>query len=264
MHQEIFKEAQLPWAELRQLGLVKEGKLLISEKDKRALLSGRRTSMQQLKDIGGENLHIAAIDVKLSLRKTGDGDIQLQAHPIHKYPIRPEALEEIEAVQLVSGSNEVLHKNLADQEGNIREVFFEYDAETREFILTDPFKITVPDQVNGEKLTPAQREHYRRGKEVELSEGTRFRYTGVDADPVRSNRLLLVTSILIDGGITYLAYEGLKAMRGNHNHDPEASYQSEGYQNARAEMEKQHKSVSKDQKTDSGETRGYTRSGHSR
>jgi hypothetical protein len=264
MNQQIFKKEQLPLAELEQLGLVKNGELLLSENDKQALLSGRRTSMQQLQNINSSHIHIAAIDVKLSLTQGEDGNVRLQAHPIHKYPQQPAALTELEAVQFVSGQIDVLHKTLPGVDGKPKEVFYEYDSETHEFIETDPLQIIVPDRINGEELTPAQRERYRKGKEIELSDGTNLRYTGVDPDPVRSNRLMLVASILVDGGLTYLAYQALKAFRGNTNHNPEAAHQSEGYKKAKSEIEQHVLKPEAFQNVDTGQNREYTRTGRSR
>lgn len=264
MNQQIFKKEQLPLAELGRLGLAKNGELLLGENDMRALLCGRRTSMQQLQNINGDSIHIAAIDVKLSLAQGEDGSVRLQAHPIHKYPQQPAALTELEAVQFVSGQIDVLHKTVPGADGKEKDVFYEYDSETHEFIETDPSRITVPDRINGEELSPAQRERYRKGKEIELSDGTSLRYTGIDADPVRSNRLMLVASILVDGGLTYLAYRTLKAFRGNTNHHPQAAHQSEGYKKAKSEMEQQGQKAAASQNLDTGQNREYTRSGRSR
>lgn len=264
MNQKIYQEKDLPWAELEELGLASKGKLLLDQSDKDALLSGRRTSVRQLSDIKDGSLQISAIDVKLSLKPDDAGKLQLQAHPIHKYPQQPEALTDLETVQFVSGLTDVLHKTVPGPDGKEREVFYEYDSETHEFIETDPLKITVPDRINGEELTPAQRERYRKGKEIEMSDGTNLRYTGIDADPVRSNRLMLVASILVDGGLTYLAFKALKAFRGNSNHNPEAAQQSEAYKKAKSAMEQQAQKSEASQNVDTGQNREYTRSGRSR
>jgi hypothetical protein len=264
MNQKIYQEKDLPWAELEELGLASKGKLLLEKSDKEALLSGRRTSLQQLSDIKDGSLHISAIDVKLSIKPDAAGKLQLQAHPIHKYPQQPAALTELEAVQFVSGQIDILHKTVPGADGKQKEVFYEYDSETHEFIESDPLQITVPDRINGEEVTPAQRERYRKGKEIELSDGTNLRYTGVDPDPVRSNRLMLVASILVDGGLTYLAYHALKAFRGSTNHHPDAAHQSEGYKKAKSEMDQHTRKPEASQNIDTGHTREYTRTGRSR
>jgi hypothetical protein len=71
----------------------------------------------------------------------------------------------------------------------------EYDPETREFIVSDTEKILAPDMVNNEFLTPAQKENYRKGKEVQIADGTKLNYSATDHHGIRSNKLRLVASI---------------------------------------------------------------------
>jgi hypothetical protein len=172
-------------------------------------------------------------------------------------------LDELEAVQLISGEKRTIYKKLKQGEDLYHEAIFEFDSDTGEFVKTDPLKISIPEKVNNEELTEAQKERYRQGQEVELKEGTTFRYTGVDANPVRADKLLLIASILIDGGLTYLAYHGLKALAGNRNNDPKAAIKSEGYNKAYAEME-QHKPQNQKVNPDTDHDRSYTRSGRAR
>lgn len=264
MNQKIYNQTELPWADLEKLGLANQGKLLLSETDQEALLSGRRTSLRKLSDIGDGYLHISEIDVKLSLKHDDNGKLQLQAHPINRYPEPPHGLDEHEAAQLISGEKTIIYKKLKESELNSLDVIFEYDPETREFIKTDPKKISVPDRVNGEELSPGQREQFRKGEVVEISDGTKFRYTGIDPDPIRADRMLLIASILIDGGLTYVAYHGLKTLAGFLNKDPKAAEKSEAYLKTEREMEAQKakQQIHKIELND--HSRSYTRSGHSR
>jgi hypothetical protein len=264
MDQKIYHEKGLPWADLEKLGLANDGKLLLSQTDQDALLSGRRTSLRKLKDIGDTGLHIGEIDVKLSLKGDDKGKLQLQAHPINRYPEPPAGLEEHEAAQLISGEKMLIYKKLHESGNSPYPSIFEYDPETREFIKTDPGKISVPDRVNGEELSPVQREQFRKGEVVEISDGTKFRYTGVDPDPFRADRMLLIASILIDGGLTYVAYHGLKTLAGFLNKDPKAAHKTEAYLKTEAEMEsrKAQLQIGKNERNDPN--RSYTRSGHSR
>lgn len=114
----------------------------------------------------------------------------------------------------------------------------EFDSDTNEFIITDTEKIWVPDQVNGEILSLDQKERYRKGKEVELQDGTRLQYTGKEREGVRSNKIALVASIMIDGGLSFALYHGLKAMFGE-KHDQKSKEFSKGYDQAVKDMKKQ-------------------------
>ena len=66
----------------------------------------------------------------------------------------------------------------------------------------------APDMVNGEYLTAAQKENYRKGREVKLADlaNQSCNYSGTDVNGIRSNKLALIASILIDGGLSYMLY----------------------------------------------------------
>jgi hypothetical protein len=232
-----FKEKDLPIKELETIGLASRGQLLLNVDDLKALLSGRRTGLMQLENLEAEGIQIKAMDAKVSLRTNKDGKTDLLIHPIYRKPATPDFLDDNEAKQLEKG--EVAHflKTTADDKGNKKETLVEYDSETREFIVSDTEKIMAPDMVNSEFLTPAQKENYRKGKEVELADKTTFSYSGTDINGIRSNRLALIASILVDGGLSYMVYKGLNAAFGK-KHDPkEAEDLSPGYYSAMEDME---------------------------
>jgi hypothetical protein len=66
--------------------------------------------------------------------------------------------------------------------------------------------------VNNEFLTPAQKENYRKGKEVQIAGRHQVQLFRVDHHGIRSNKLALVASILMDGGLSYMVFKGLNAM----------------------------------------------------
>ncbi|MGY3212420.1 DUF4099 domain-containing protein [Mucilaginibacter sp. HD30] len=238
-----FKEKDLPIKDLEAIGLASGGQLLLNVDDLKALLSGRRTNLMQLKDLEAEGFRIKALDAKVSLRVNSDGKTDLLIHPIYRKPARPDYLDDNEAEQLEKG--EVAHflKITKDDKGNKKELLVEFDAETREYIVSDTEKIMVPDMVNSEFLTPAQKENYRRGKEVQLADKTAFSYSGTDIHGIRSNRLALIASVLIDGGLSYMVYKGLNAAFGK-KHDPEeAEFLSPGYHSAMQDLEDQRPAV---------------------
>jgi hypothetical protein len=97
--------------------------------------------------------------------------------------------------------------------------------------------------VNGEFLTAAQKENYRKGKEVQIADGTRFNYSATDSKGVRSNKLALIASLLIDGGLTYIAYRALNAIFGHKRDGNEVQKLSAGYYNALRDMQEQQGQV---------------------
>ncbi|MCQ6957051.1 hypothetical protein [Mucilaginibacter aquariorum] len=72
---------------------------------------------------------------------------------------------------------------------------------------------------------------------MELADKTKFSFSGTDVNGIRSNRLALVASILIDGGLSYMLYQGLNAAFGEKQDPKEAEFQSPGYHSAKEDLE---------------------------
>jgi hypothetical protein len=238
-----FKEKDLPFAELEKLGLASGGQLLLNVDDLKALLSGRRTSLLQLSNLEAENFRISSLDAKLSLKPDSSGRLDLLIHPVYRKPVTPDFLDDHEARQLERGEVASLLRITRDDKGNKTEVLVEYDPETREFIVSDTEKILSPDVVNNEFLTPAQKEHYRKGKEVQLADKTIFAYSGIDIHGIRSNKIALVASVLIDGGLSYVLYKGLNALFNRKREPEEAARLSPGYHNGIKDMDEQRANI---------------------
>lgn len=241
----IYKESDLPIRDLETIGLAAGGQLLLNTEDLRALLSGRRTNLLHLENLETGSFKIQAIDAKISLRRDAQGKTGLLIHPIYQRPATPDFLDDNEAHQLEKGELASLLKITRDDKGNTKEVLVEYDPETREFIVSATEKILVPDMVNNEFLTAAQKENYRKGREVALADRTRFNYSGTDSHGIRSNRLALIASILIDGGLSYMVYKGLNAAFGK-QHDKDAASLSPGYHSAMQDLEDQRPVINND------------------
>lgn len=271
MKKEIFSERELPMAELEKIGLAQKGKLLITDENKTALLAGRRTNLIRLQNLKDENVQIGEMEAKISLYRNLEGKLELRAHPVYHQPVFPVDLTDLEAEMLEKGQMSPIYKKIKDGDEPAKDYLFEFDPETREYIKTDTGKIQSPDLVNNETLTPEQKKAFSKGEEVELSDDTKFRYTGVDVHPIRANKAPLVASILLDGGISYLMYQSIRSLMGVRQNQREVLY-SEGYQKALEDMkaaEQQSKKQNSDvlmslKHKDDEQSREYTRSGHSR
>lgn len=238
------------------IGLAAGGQLLLNVDDLKALLSGRRTGLMQLHNLEGENIRIKSMDAKISLKPDEAGKLNLMIHPVYKKPVTPSFLDDAEAAKLEKGEVANYLKKTTDDLGNTKEILVEFDSETREFIVSDTEKILAPDMVNLQFLTAAQKENYRKGKEVTLTDKTTFAYSGADAKGIRANKLALVASILIDGGLTYVVYKGLNRLFNQQRNDVEAGKLSPGYYNAVQDAESERQRVPNQM------SRSYTRNGH--
>ncbi|WP_183580306.1 DUF4099 domain-containing protein [Mucilaginibacter sp. X5P1] len=239
MIKQIYDERALPMKDLEALGLAEDGKLNIDKNDLEAILSGRRTDMLRLENLSAQGIHIPALDAKLSVKLNVDGGLELLVHPIYRKAEHPFYLTDTEAENLEKGEAVNIQKQIIDQQGRKREILVEFDKDTQEFIITDSERILVPDTVNGQYLSLEQKERYRKGKEVELQDGTTFQYSASEPKGIRSNKLALIASVLIDGGLSYVLYTGLHALFGQKHDKEKANTFSKGYHDDVEKMQEQ-------------------------
>jgi len=260
MIKQIYDERSLPMDELQTLGLAVNGKLLMDENNFNALLSGRRTGMLTLENLSAEGIHIPALDAKLSVKPNKNGSLDLLVHPIYQQAEYPAYLTDTEADELQKGLAVNIQKQVIDQQGRKREILVEFDKDTREFIITDSERILAPDMVNGQYLSLEQKERYRRGKEVEMPDGTTFQYSATDPNGIRSNKLALIASIVIDGGVSYVLYKGLNALFGQKHDKENADDYSKGYYSDLEKMQQKEsaKEFAHNNHFDNQHSRGYS------
>jgi hypothetical protein len=232
MIRQVFKLQELPMGELQKIGLAENNKLLLDPDDLNALLSGRRTDMLRLEDLEMDGLKIGQLDAKLSLSRDTDGSVSLLLHPIHREPEAPQYLTRTEAEMLEKGDAVNLLKTIYDDDGHAREVLVEFDKDTNEFIVSDTEKIEAPEEINGVPLTAEQKERFRKGKEVTTDDGTAIQYAAPEKQGIRSDKLALLASILVDGGVSYVLYKGLHALYGQKNDKDKASETGKNFQTA--------------------------------
>jgi hypothetical protein len=240
MIKQVFNQQELPMEALEKIHLAKDGELLLDKDDLNALLAGRRTDMLRMEDLELDGVLIKELDAKLSLQLQPDGSLKLLFHPIRLEPEVPSFLTSTQAEMLEKGDVINLQKMIFDDEGHAKEVLIEFDKDTNEFIITDTEKIQAPDAVNGIPLTEEQKEKYRKGKEVKVEDdGTTFQYSGTEKQGMRSDKLALIASILIDGGVSYILYKALHALLGDKEKKDEKRGVGKNYHAAFQDMQKQ-------------------------
>ncbi|MGB3108300.1 DUF4099 domain-containing protein [Sphingobacterium siyangense] len=198
-----FLETDIPIGDLRKLGLMTSGKPDLSKEDIEALISGHRTDLITLRNLHGDGIHIQEMQAKLSLHRDENGHMSIQLHPIYREATRHSLLLDVEAEQLELGQLTNVQKTYQTDQGK-KSWIIEYDPETKEFISSDPDKVEVPDKINSEKLSELQKDQYRNGGVVALSDGTLIQRRAASRSGVTSNRTALIYSLLLDGGISYL------------------------------------------------------------
>jgi hypothetical protein len=266
MTQQTYQQEEIPLLDLEKVGLAKNGRLNLQEEDIRALLSGGRTGMLRLENLVADGVHIEALDAKLSLKKTEQGKLDLLVHPIYRRPEVPAFLTDSEAEKLEKGEAVNIEHFKFDEEGKPQDLLIEFDKDTNEFIITDTSKILVPDMVNSEYLSLEQKERYKKGKTVELADGSIFQYSATDKHAIRSNKLALIASVLIDGGLSYVLFKGLNHLFNKKRDEKAAAQNSKGYNLAYENMKAHENVKGKEQQASpkDEQERGYTRTGRFR
>lgn len=233
----LFLENELPVDDLVRIGLWKDGKAALSAENLRAMLSGRRTALVTLEDVQADGFLIKQLDVKLSLSRSSSGSISLQAHPIHHEVQSHPLLTEKDKKLLTEGKAASVGKTVEDPSGKAQYLIFEYDSETKEFVSYIPNQVQAPERVNGELLTEEQKRAFQSGEPVALSDGTSFQHRASDPTGILSDRIALVVSVLMDGGISYLLLRGLRNLLSNKQ--PQKDEYTAGFKMALAAMERQ-------------------------
>jgi len=152
-------------------------------------------------------------------------------------------LTDTQAEMLEKGEVPNLQQMIFDGEGNPREVLIEFDKDTNEFVVTDTERIQAPDEINDIPLTAEQKKRYMKGEEVETQDGTTIQYSGTEKQGIRSDKLALIASILIDGGISYLLYKGLHALYGKKQDQEHGANYQQALKNRQKDEIKQQSTV---------------------
>ena len=265
MTKQIYNEEALPLSDLMKIGLADEKGPKMNKEDIDLLLSGRRTQMLRLENLVSDGLRIQQMDAKLSLKPNTDGQLDLLVHPIYKQAQKLPFLTDTETEKLEKGTLKNIEKSIFDDEGNLVDVLVEFDKETNEFIVTDEARILVPDRINGEYLSLDQKERYRKGKEVELADGTKVQFSATDKNGIKANKLMLVASLLMDGGLSFILFKALHWHFVDKKQKNSAETYSKGYYKDLGEYEKQQQSKNQKQGTahqpENQQERSYSRSG---
>lgn len=214
MTNQIFKEKDLPMDDLKSLGLYSGDRLDMDKENLEALLAGRRTDMITFHNLKTEGFRIEQLDARLSLSREPDGTLSLSVHPVYKEAQQHDQLVNREVEQLKSGEVGSIGKTYKDSAGNEKIIVIEYDNKTREFVSYNPEKVRPPDQVNGQTLSAEQKALFRKGRVIELPDGTQIQFRAAEHKGLLSNRTGLVLSVLLDGGMSYLLITGIRNLFG--------------------------------------------------
>jgi hypothetical protein len=246
MNRQLFDIKDLPIDSLADLGLTINRYLLLDQVDQRALLSGRRTQLVELRKLEFADMKIESLQAKLSLAAGITGKPELMIHPIYLRPVIPPYLLKHEADLLKNGMTLNLEKVITDHSETAKNMLIEFDRETNQFLETDEDKLIPPDEVNGYPLTAEQKKQYIHGEIVEIKDYTRFQYTATNREGLRANRNELIMANIEAGEHVYASYYNLRTLR-NYHHDFQEVPPGNAYLNALAKMQTKEMEASAEQ-----------------
>ncbi len=194
----------------------------------------------ELEKRDGSKTHVWGIDLKRALQESGrqiGDEIQLFLKGREKVRVQVPVRDEQDSV--VGSKWETadrLNWEVADfVEKNKREktVIYEFDRDTNSFVSIDADQVNVPEEVNGQPLSPQQKKRYREGEEIEVDNGLKIQPSPASEAAVRANRSMFIVSLLVDGGLSYVLYKGVEALiRAGKKQKQEENIYSKGYLDA--------------------------------
>ncbi|MCL4638340.1 MAG: DUF3945 domain-containing protein [Olivibacter sp.] len=204
----------------------------------------------ELEKLNGEKTKIWGVDLARALKESGKGigdAVQLE-------------FKGREFVQVeLNGKYEQKERyswNVTDfvpENKKQQSTIYEFDKETNSFVAVDSEDILVPEEVNGMPLSEDQKKKLKKGQVVDLEDGTAIQASPANAKNgfLQSNRKLLIASVLLDGGMSFVLIKGIQLLTEfmNRKKDENQEY-NKGYRDAlvkvQADLERKAKEYPND------------------
>ena len=160
MKNENFKESDIPYQEFAKFGYSRDRILQLSKNDLDALLSGRRTSLLEVRRIEGIDKDLD-IQVKFSLRRDSNGNIKLMVHPVRESINNDIKLTVHELNKLKE--DQIVIKKIEGEKYMIQR-----DKDNNELLKVKAKDIMIPTHIGHIELSSTQREHLKKGNPILL------------------------------------------------------------------------------------------------
>ena len=185
----------------------------------------------ELEKQNGEKKFVWGIGLKSALENSGhkiDDQVQLSVTGKEQVKTQDKKGNWIEAERLGWSI-----KPIEQSKKKERSVIYEYDHETKSFVSLPQEYVKQIEEINGMPLTEEQKRRYKEGKKVTMPDGTSVQASPASKDLIRSDKNLLILSMVLDGGLSYMLYRGVKAIenKGKKMQRRENEY-SKGYEDA--------------------------------
>lgn len=189
----------------------------------------------ELEKFDGKKTVLWGVELQKALEESNlkKGDL-IQISHLGKVPVLVDVPFYNEKNVFIKNEEKKVDKNLwniepfSEQNKKEKTLVYEYDKETKSFVSVDASQIQPPLQVNGKNLSEKNKEDFKKGKKVELEDGTEIQYSPTSKDSIKANKNLLITSLLLDGGLSYLLIKATSTVADKLDKKKETEY-SKGY-----------------------------------
>lgn len=157
----MFQSTDIPFNQFQKLGKSKHDILGLTTTELKALLSGRITSLLEIKPEGGK-----VSNAKLSIYRLEDGSIDIKVHPVRDEVQLPTNFDKQQTEQLLKGDSLTASNN--SKVGVKEEYMYKVDLETNEVYKTPITNIHIADTIQGNAISKEQKQQLLEGKSITL------------------------------------------------------------------------------------------------
>lgn len=161
--QGFFKESDIPYDDLKKLGISKLDVLSLDKQNLDALLNGKRTRLFEMTFSHG-NDEPYSFKGRLSLYHKEDGSTGLRVHPVRKDIENDMKLKDKEIERLKSG--ELISKSVGNEK-----YIVQLDRETNELLKVKTKNIVIPTYIKDVELNNKQIEALKSGQSIQIGAG---------------------------------------------------------------------------------------------
>ncbi len=156
--QKIFKEKDIPYSLLEQIGITKMDILSLEKTSLQALLSGNRTGLMNIKglDKKGEKFELKG---RISLYRTSDDKVSLKIHPVRENIKNDIGLKDEEVEKIKKGN--LIAKNIKGER-----YIVQLDKLTNELLRVKVKNIRIPSHIKDVELSLDQKNRLKKGESI--------------------------------------------------------------------------------------------------
>ena len=180
--QEFYKESDIPYSDLQQLGISKMDILSLEKTDLEALMTGKRTRLFNMSFTDKQGEHFS-FQGKISLYRQADNSVGINIHPVRKEILNDINIKSKDIERLKAG--ELITKSI-----NSEKYIVQLDLETNELLKAKVKNISIPNYIKDVEVTSKQKEKLKNGESIFIGSGAEKIEVRLDLNNPRGIKLV--------------------------------------------------------------------------